>query len=134
MKLTLDSAALGQVEIDLPEGFVPIENGTMQDGDLFLLGGKHNAGLIDIEFLPVEGPMIGKEISPFALILRLKQMTYFEKMRANVRVEIEQALDNSAILDPMWGQIPKNLVNKLVKDLENLIIQKMNWAARQNVL
>lgn len=67
------NGTLGSLEIDLPEGFSPLEVGeTITEGDMFLAGGKHNVanGFLDPKFLPVKDE-IGNTVSEFALIIRL---------------------------------------------------------------
>lgn len=59
------------IPICVPLGYTTIEEGTIQSGDMFLLGGRHNAWTIGRGvFHDILPNMVGKPISPFALIIR----------------------------------------------------------------
>lgn len=60
----------GKKRIVIPEGWRPVEEGTWQAGDQYLIGGKTNAWALDTRWREIEKESIGGEISSFALAIR----------------------------------------------------------------
>ena len=64
--------AVGEIEVAIPDGFSVVEESEVQQGDLFLAGGRRNAWMGNHRWYPYPESEVGEPASPYSLTIRKK--------------------------------------------------------------